>query len=119
MLEPDWKFQHDGLLGIIKEMWWHLKYLKLSSSDYLLYNDATPGEFPFVANMIRELFSDERCSGVILSSEWILTAATCLRYSTSGARFMAGEYNTSIFEGNEQSRRVSYVAFHPDLYDIE
>ncbi|KAK7114921.1 serine proteinase stubble-like [Littorina saxatilis] len=60
----------------------------------------------------------EMCGGSILDAGHILTAAHCIPYRGTTINITAGDYNTGIIEGNEQTRVVSLtnVTTHPKYY---
>lgn len=84
---------------------------------------ATPGEFPFIV-AIRQFFLDvEYCSGIIIAEEWVLTVASCLYIGMStttklgtGTKFVGGEHDLQVTEGNEQITRMATLFRHPNRY---
>ncbi|GIY79992.1 transmembrane protease serine 2 [Caerostris darwini] len=68
------------------------------------------GYWPWQALILNDNF-EPFCGGIILSKEWVLTAAHCVR---DRLYVRVGEHNLSMFEGTEQQVRVGAIYVHPD-----
>jgi len=72
------------------------------------------GTLPWVVG-IMGMFGRVHCGGVILSEEWVLTAAHCFERLpwTSLWTVRAGEWNLMKIEGKEQTIQIKRIFMHP------
>ncbi|XP_043199727.1 trypsin-1-like [Amphibalanus amphitrite] len=72
---------------------------------------AARGEFPWAAQLKRH--GAHVCSAVLVSEQWLVTAAHCLTPDpdTAAYQVIVGEYDVSVDEGSEQTRSVAEVVF--------
>jgi secreted trypsin-like serine protease len=81
--------------------------------------DAAVGELPWQVVVFP---GPNLCGGTLIDNEWVLTAAHCvvdendMPLAPGDVQVVAGEYNLSQFDGDEQERGVVAVIVHPD-YD--
>lgn len=76
--------------------------------------EATKGRWPWQVAVLNK-FHEPFCGGTLLSSQFILTAAHCIRRRLF---IRAGEHDLLSEEGSEQEVRVAEIFVHPD-YDAE
>uniref|UniRef100_A0A667ZRD9 Coagulation factor VII, like n=1 Tax=Myripristis murdjan TaxID=586833 RepID=A0A667ZRD9_9TELE len=70
------------------------------------------GQCPWQALLAED--HNYKCGAILLSADWILTAAHCVWGKTpSQFHITVGEHDRSEKEGSEQTRRVSKVLVHP------
>ncbi|XP_051905849.1 serine proteinase stubble-like [Hippocampus zosterae] len=71
---------------------------------------ATPGAWPWQVSLHGS--GGHFCSGLLITDEWVLSAAHCL--STAGAvTAFVGRHSQTGSNPNEQTRSVSLIIFHP------
>ncbi|KAK7069940.1 hypothetical protein SK128_012471 [Halocaridina rubra] len=74
--------------------------------------EAQPGEWPWqvvILNRYREAF----CGGTLVASQWVLTAAHCVRRKLF---VRLGEHDLAVREGAELDYKISRAVTHP-MYD--
>ncbi|XP_042222166.1 trypsin-1-like isoform X1 [Homarus americanus] len=80
-------------------------------------HDAQKGDYPWLVSIQATNFQQSwpLCSGVLLTPEWVLTAAHCLdSEKPEWLWVVSGEYDTTIDEGTEQHLYVDYFIKHPE-----
>lgn len=78
--------------------------------------DAETGEFPWQVRLEENGVSDRFCGGTLLSSDTVLTSATCLSngVAASDFRVIVGDHDRSTSDG-EQTIAVRQIIPHPDF----
>jgi len=80
--------------------------------------DATRGQWPWQVSL-RNAANRHFCGGVIINSNWVLTAAHCVDgNSAGGLRVVVGEHDTrESNNANRQTYMVTQIVSHPE-YDF-
>ncbi|CAB3994146.1 MAM and LDL-receptor class A domain-containing 1-like [Paramuricea clavata] len=75
---------------------------------------ARPNSWPWQVSFRRVGSSFHFCGGSLISDQWVVTAAHCVRgQSASGLYVRLGEHNFNLNEGNEMDSRVESIIVHP------
>ncbi|CAD5125962.1 DgyrCDS14148 [Dimorphilus gyrociliatus] len=78
--------------------------------------ESRPNEFPYQISL--NIFGSHNCGGVVLNSNWILTAAHCVSSgSTTGLEVLAGAHIRSNPHGPEHRSEVLQVINHEKYTD--
>lgn len=92
----------------------------VASPDIIGGVEAIPGAWPWQARL--DTFNPGMpwnnhlfCGGVLVSREWVLTAAHCV-YDLAPSEFSVtlGDHDREVFEGTEQSFTVQRIIVHPN-----
>ncbi|XP_071315858.1 chymotrypsin-like protease CTRL-1 [Trachinotus anak] len=73
--------------------------------------DASPGSWPWQASLTRD--GRHFCGGSLISSQWVMTAAHCIKSPEDNITVFLGRYNQSGQNVNEMSRTVAQITCHP------
>lgn len=74
-------------------------------------NQTAEHEFKFLVDITRPY---HYCGASLILPGWALTAAHCSQATASSYILVAGDYDISAFDGNEQRRAVTRVIPHPN-----
>ncbi|KAK5847412.1 hypothetical protein PBY51_016540 [Eleginops maclovinus] len=76
-------------------------------------NQCPPGECPW--QVLVQLNGESHCGGVLVNSQWVVTAAHCIHGNNNDQNFtvVAGEHNLEVLEGTEQHIPVSMAIPYP------
>ncbi|CAG7823756.1 unnamed protein product [Allacma fusca] len=125
------------LLTAIKELY-HLGGLVLKEDGVKLIHPAEPAKagtrivggveskkYNYPSIVLMKIYNQHQCSGTIISSEWVMSAAHCVDPKNAKYyKFVAAEHNKERKDGHEQERTAEKVFVHPkyshetDLNDI-
>lgn len=77
------------------------------------------GQFPWVVSITSHYdgFYDLRCSGVLISNEWILTAASCSEEGTDNYYVQIGQIDFALADRIEVP--IANFITHPDFHSYE
>ncbi|XP_066986581.1 trypsin-1-like isoform X1 [Macrobrachium rosenbergii] len=79
--------------------------------------DAVKGQYPWLVNIEVTNFVESwpLCGGILITDEWVLTAAHCLdSEKPEWLWVVTGEHDREVEEGTEQRLTVSSFVKHPD-----